>query len=1093
MKQKEEVVKDMHSLKLNRFPAVLLIIGAFLIIVSLMTMISGGSAFNGSGIRPALFAGMGNFREHSSDRMTYTRPLRIEERMQCMESIEHVYWKHRIWQKDNPAPKPPFSSVVNPDYMRRKVEGSLKKSNALESFWKKPVTAEHLQAEINRMARDTKDPALLAELWSTLNNDSYLVAECLARPLVVERLIRNYHATDTAGANEESYYQRQISNRTSESAFLDWWVQHQHQFKPVITEPGDEYRLPRITEFLCGFDMWTPVANYMPRANHTAVWSGAEMIVWGGWDGLNYLNTGGRYYPATDAWMPTSPVGAPAGRSWHSAVWTGSQMIIWGGRNAGGSLNTGALYDPIIDNWLPVSGINAPSARSHHTAVWSGTVIIIWGGEYNDGTPANTYYLNTGSRYNPGTNSWTATSMTEAPVGRERHTAVWSGTEMIIWGGYNHEYLNTGARYNPVQNSWTATSMLSTPLMRADHTALWTGKEMIIWGGFNGSSLNTGGRYNPVTDSWLATSLTGAPQARSNHTAVWTGLEMIIWGGQSSGLWLNSGARYRTATDNWVPTLLINAPSGRYLHTAVWSGTEMIVWGGFDGTYSGNGGRYCACGDIPAPANLTAFPSGPNHIIVNWSTVPGALSYNLYRRYLACGNLHEELICSEATVPICEDNDVSGNTLYQYSVSALAECESPWSFWTESTAPGDCNLEPCFEGIANVLNQATSACEFKVEWLQESTAPPCTTSPEVRFTVYRSTAPDFEPEPGLQIATCVHDTYYNDTTVQYPLTYYYIVRAEDSETTGSGPCNGGNMDTNLIRKSGSPTGPGMILFSDDFESGLGKWATSSNWQLSNVLSHSGNYSAHSGNLDNLLCDSLTQFDFYPMPSTAATILEFWTEHQIETGMDAGIIQSSVDGTTWTKLALTPNYPATTLPPAQPCLGPNPQPAFSGSATSWTKYTSDLSAFAGLPLKIRFNYATNSSNAWGGWFIDDMKIIAAGSCSSVSEAPGKVLNTLSVAKAGSNLILNWTKPLQPCITENYGIYRGLLPWTGYNHVQLTCTTAGTTYSTPANIDSYYFLVVAQNQGTEGSYGLSSSGSQIPPASAACLPQIIGTCN
>ena len=42
---------------------------------------------------------------------------------------------------------------------------------------------------------------------------------------------------------------------------------------------------------------------------------------------------------------------------------------------------------------------------------------------------------NTGGRYNPSTNSWTPTSTTDAPSGRYSHTAVWTGSEMIVWGG----------------------------------------------------------------------------------------------------------------------------------------------------------------------------------------------------------------------------------------------------------------------------------------------------------------------------------------------------------------------------------------------------------------------------------------------------------------------------------------------------------------------------------------------------------------------------------------------------------------------------------------------------------------------------------
>src|SRR5205823_5985661 len=187
-----------------------------------------------------------------------------------------------------------------------------------------------------------------------------------------------------------------------------------------------------------------------------------------------------------DTWTATSTTNAPTARSGHTAVWTGSEMIVWGG-----ATNTGGRYNPGTDSWTATSTTNAPTARSGHTAVWTGSEMIVWGG---------TGDVNTGGRYNPGTDSWTATSTTNAPAGREAHTTVWTGSEMIVWGGYffdiSDHFLNTGGRYNPGTDSWTATSTTNAPSGRGSHTSVWTGSEMIIWGGNNfEGSLNTGGRY----------------------------------------------------------------------------------------------------------------------------------------------------------------------------------------------------------------------------------------------------------------------------------------------------------------------------------------------------------------------------------------------------------------------------------------------------------------------------------------------------------------------------------------------------------------------------------------------------------------------
>ncbi len=166
-------------------------------------------------------------------------------------------------------------------------------------------------------------------------------------------------------------------------------------------------------------------------------------------------------------------------------------MIVWGGYSDGSSdyyLNTGGLYNPATDTWVATStGANVPSARDDHTAVWTGTEMIVWGGYFYDGSY---HYLNTGGRYNPATNTWRSTSTgANVPSGRDGHTAVWTGTEMIVWGGWFYDgssyyYLNTGGRYNPATDTWVGTSTGATvPEARLGHTAVWTGTEMIVWGG----------------------------------------------------------------------------------------------------------------------------------------------------------------------------------------------------------------------------------------------------------------------------------------------------------------------------------------------------------------------------------------------------------------------------------------------------------------------------------------------------------------------------------------------------------------------------------------------------------------------------------
>ena len=326
------------------------------------------------------------------------------------------------------------------------------------------------------------------------------------------------------------------------------------------------------------------------RIRSSAVWSGTEMLIWGGF-GPGYVaggplpNTGGRYNPTTQIWSSMTTKNAPSGRFVHSTIWTGNEMIVWGGSGEGYSfLNDGGKYNPLTNNWSTISNDNSPSPRYSHSAVWTGTEMVVWGGLGEGGIR-----LSTGARYNPEANTWTAISNTNAPSGRYYHSAVWTGTEMIIWGGFGEGdrlYLRAdGAKYNPKTDSWTAITLENAPLSRYAHSAFWTGTEMIIWGGESYfTSLNDGGKYNPITNSWTAINPLNTPSLREDYSAVWTGTEMIIWGGYhyDTGIFplQNTGAKYNPVLNIWSPIIDTNPPDARAYSTLVWTGTSLILWSG---------------------------------------------------------------------------------------------------------------------------------------------------------------------------------------------------------------------------------------------------------------------------------------------------------------------------------------------------------------------------------------------------------------------------------------------------------------------------------------------------------------------------------
>ena len=72
--------------------------------------------------------------------------------------------------------------------LEKKVEDYLRNSQTLEDYWQRPITADQLQAEMERMASNTRQPDVLRELFEALGNDPFVIAECLARPVLAERL-----------------------------------------------------------------------------------------------------------------------------------------------------------------------------------------------------------------------------------------------------------------------------------------------------------------------------------------------------------------------------------------------------------------------------------------------------------------------------------------------------------------------------------------------------------------------------------------------------------------------------------------------------------------------------------------------------------------------------------------------------------------------------------------------------------------------------------------------------------------------------------------------------------------------------------------
>ena len=130
---------------------------------------------------------------------TSQRALTFAERVAYQRAIEEVYWRHRIWPRDggeNANPKPSLDEVMSTKQIEKKVEDYLRQAQALEDYWQRPITPDQLQAEMERIATHTKQPEVLRELFAALGNDPFVIAECLARSILSERLVTDLYVHD---------------------------------------------------------------------------------------------------------------------------------------------------------------------------------------------------------------------------------------------------------------------------------------------------------------------------------------------------------------------------------------------------------------------------------------------------------------------------------------------------------------------------------------------------------------------------------------------------------------------------------------------------------------------------------------------------------------------------------------------------------------------------------------------------------------------------------------------------------------------------------------------------------------------------------
>ena len=366
---------------------------------------------------------------------------------------------------------------------------------------------------------------------------------------------------------------------------------------------------PPAAALVSGWDTSAP-SPLSARPFASVVWTGREAIVWGGagnpeaGDGGDYASRDGAAFdPVTGRWrrIADAPI---APRYHHVAVWTGREMIVFGGvvTPVGRTRQPdGAAYDPATDTWrlLPVSSVvPAPSRTTLFTAqagVWTGRELIMWGRMTDDG------YSGDGAAYDPATDTWRrvpplpgnrnakadlfatpggviASGRMEGPVQRFEGPQsteplkatveadlfdpdaatwkplppsqvtplggigpVWNGTELVVPGipadgpPAIAEGLRTSARYSPDDGVWR--SMADAPLSRnfGPMVRVAAGRTVVLvglHGAADAARHVVALAYDPAEDRWRELPPPTALGADAEEfAAVWTGERILLWTG----------------------------------------------------------------------------------------------------------------------------------------------------------------------------------------------------------------------------------------------------------------------------------------------------------------------------------------------------------------------------------------------------------------------------------------------------------------------------------------------------------------------------------------------------------------------------------
>jgi hypothetical protein len=311
--------------------------------------------------------------------------------------------------------------------------------------------------------------------------------------------------------------------------------------------------------------------------------------------------------PPGGTWFPAAPMLQPRERA-AAALLPDGDVLVAGGENEENELQTAEIYDPGTNEWTPTTSMLQPREGAAAADLPDGDVLVMGG--FFEGEPQSTAEI-----YDPATETWTATE--SMGVGREGPAAATLPEgRIIVDGGVSKvegkdEAVASVEIYNPESGNWS--SLYIPPLSHARafaSAATLPDGYVMVTGGWEPSDLPIASTeiYSPATGFWYAGKplpgvLDNAP------AAVLANGDVMIAGGHNNSGYVAAVELYSPITRLWsegppLPlaregAIAVGLPDG-----------DVLVAGGEAEPPEGLGFNYLSSAELFEPASTAGTP-GP--------------------------------------------------------------------------------------------------------------------------------------------------------------------------------------------------------------------------------------------------------------------------------------------------------------------------------------------------------------------------------------------------------------------------------------------------------------------------------------------------